>query len=41
MEYPEAGRIKEEVRSVVGRMRGKIFGDRQSRNCVEQIKTAL
>jgi chromosomal replication initiation ATPase DnaA len=29
------------VSSVVERMRGKISGDRQLRNCVEEIKTAL
>jgi chromosomal replication initiation ATPase DnaA len=29
------------VNSVVERMSGKISGDRQLRNCVEEIKTAL
>jgi putative transposase len=29
------------VSSVVARMRGKISGDRQLRNCVEEIKTTL
>jgi hypothetical protein len=29
------------VSSVVERMREKISGDRQLRNCVEEIKTAL
>jgi len=29
------------VSSVVERMRGRISGDRQLRNCVEEIKTVL